>query len=62
MIIVKNQYEIEINFEAAAILMDDELREELHNDIAPCTEQEFFDAYCERHLVKYGEDWELAVG
>ena len=44
----------EIPYEAAVALMDDEIREEVHADIAPCTEQEFFDEYCKRHLEKYG--------
>lgn len=35
----------EINFEAAVSLMDDELREELNRELAPCTEQEFFEAF-----------------
>ena len=33
------------SFEAAKIFMDEEIRENLHGEIAPCTEQEFFTAY-----------------
>lgn len=44
----------EIPYEEAVALMDDEIREEVHADLAPCTEQEFFDEYCKRHLEKYG--------
>lgn len=45
---VINSYGTEINYNAAVELMDDELREEVHADLAPCTEQEFF-----------GETWEM---
>ena len=43
------------HLEACAVLMDDEIRERLHAEMAPCTEQEFMDAYCEAHLEKFGE-------
>lgn len=57
---VVNAFGVEINFDAAVSLMDDEIREDVHSDLAPCTEQEFFDAYCAAHLVKFGEDFEAA--
>lgn len=47
----------EVSMDAAVMLMDDEIREAIHSDIAPCTEQEFVDEYCKRHLEKYGEDF-----
>ena len=47
----------QVDFEAAVNLMDDDIREALHQSIAPCTEQEFFDAYCEAHEEKYGEEF-----
>ena len=50
----------EIDYEAAVQLMDDDIREELHAQLAPCTEQEFFTAYEAAHLAKYGEEWELS--
>lgn len=59
-ITVINQSGTEINFEAAVNLMDDDIREDLHREIAPCTEQEFFTAYEAAHLAKYGEEWELS--
>lgn len=34
-----------MDYEAAAQMMDDDLREELHGELAPCTEQQFFRAY-----------------
>lgn len=57
---VVNGYGYELDYDAAVNLMDDEIREELHMEIAPCTEQEFFDAYCKAHEGKFGEEWELA--
>lgn len=50
----------EIFYEAAISLMDDELREALHDELAPCTEQEFFTAYEKAHEAKFGEAWELS--
>jgi hypothetical protein len=50
----------EINFAAAVQMMDDEIREQLHEDLAPCTDQEFFTAYERAHAEKYGEEWELS--
>lgn len=57
---IKNEFGVEINFDAAVNCMDDEIREMLHEEIAPCTDQEFFDAYCKAHEDKFDEEWELA--
>ena len=57
---VTNEYGYKLDFDAAAMFMDDEIREELHMDMAPCGEQEFFDAYCKAHESKFGETWFLA--
>lgn len=43
--------------EAVANLMDEEIRESLHSQLAPCTEQEFVDAYCKAHEEKFGEEF-----
>lgn len=55
---VINQSGAEIDFDAAATLMDDDLREELaaqgYDD-----EQDFFSAYEAAHAAKFGE-WELS--
>ena len=48
-----------VNYDVAVALMDDDLREELHLDLAPCTEQEFLDAYAEAHKAKYGEEFHV---
>lgn len=46
-----------IDFDAAVNLMDDEIREELHQELAPCTHQEFIDAYAKRHRERFGEEF-----
>ena len=57
---VMNNYGTEIEWNTAVNLMDDDLREELSADLAPCTEQEFFEAYAKAHETKFCEEWELA--
>ena len=59
---VINKSGTQINYDAAVQLMDDEIREELHAQLAPCTEQEFFTAYEAAHAEKFGEEWELSKG
>jgi len=49
-----NEYGKEINYAVAENLMDDDLREEIHRELAPCSE------YAKRHEEKFGEVWELA--
>lgn len=50
----------EVDFDACVSLMDDEIREELHAEMAPCTEQEFLDAYVKRHAEKFdGEVFQI---
>lgn len=46
-------------FDAAVALMDDEIREDLHNKLAHCTEEEFLEAYIEAHYKKYGEKFTI---
>lgn len=59
MAIVKNHHGVEIDFDAAAVYMDYDICEDLHRELAPCTEQEFFEAYALRHAAKFGEEFEL---
>lgn len=47
----------EVDYDAAVNLMDNEIREELHSEIAPCTNQEFINAYIERHRQKFSEEF-----
>lgn len=56
---VQNKYGYVVDFETSVNYMDDEIRERLHREITPCTEQEFFSAYEIEHKKKFGEDWEL---
>lgn len=52
---VYNQYGVELDFEAAVQHMDTNIREEVHQLIAPCTDQQFFDRYCALHAQHYGK-------
>lgn len=56
---VTNQYGVEVNFDVAMNLMDDSIRESVHDNLAPCTEQEFFNCYCAIHNDIFGEEFEL---
>ena len=58
--IVVNTSGVEINFESAIELMDEDIREKLHSELVPCTEQEFFSAYEKAHEEKFGEPWLLS--
>ncbi len=56
--VMLNSYEVD--FDACVNLMDDDIREALHAEMAPCTEQEFLDAYVEAHAAKYdGEEFQI---
>lgn len=55
---VTNEYGVKVYYDAAVQMMDDETREEIHAEIAPCTDQEFFVAYAKAHEEKFGEEWE----
>lgn len=60
-ITVTNKSGKKIVWDAAVMLMDEDIREALHNEMAPCTEQEFFAAYEIAHEAKYGEEWGLST-
>ena len=51
-------YNDEVDFETLVNLMDDEIREKIHREIAPCTEQEFINAYIKEHEKKYDEKFQ----
>ena len=57
---VKNEYGVIIDYDIAVAFMDGDLREQIHGELAPCTNQEFFDEYAKRHEEKFSEIWELA--
>lgn len=52
----------QVDFEAAVNLMDDDLREELHDEMAPCSDQEFADAYAKAHEERFGEQFAPLCG
>lgn len=58
--VMVNPHGQQLDFEAALMNMDDDLREELHMALAPCSEAEFFAAYADAHRERFGEEWELA--
>lgn len=59
---VKNQLGEAIDCEAVVELMDTEICEEMHRELAPCSNQKFYDEYCKRHKEKYDEDFAPDVG
>lgn len=59
--VVINEFGVEIYYNVAVHLMDDELCKELDWSCAyDCPPQKFFDEYCIAHQKKFGEVWELA--
>ena len=38
-------------------LMDDDIREAVHADLAPCTEEDFLQEYRKRHFEKYHDEF-----
>ena len=53
-------YGTKIDYDFAVSIMDDDIREKLHNRMIPCTKQDFFSAYELEYLKKYDELWELS--
>lgn len=51
-------YNDKVDFETLVNLMDDEIREKIHKEIAPCTEQEFINRYIEEHEKKHNEKFQ----
>ena len=49
-----------VDYDTAVAMMDDEIREQISAELAPCSEQEFFSAYEIAHAEEYGEVWELS--
>lgn len=48
----------EVDYEVAEFYMDDEIRETIHAELAPCSDQEFIDAYIAKHAEKFdGEEF-----
>lgn len=45
------------DIDTIASYMDDEIREQVHSELAPCAAQKFVDRYCELHKEKFGEEF-----
>lgn len=60
--LVMNEQGEYVDFDAAMNIADKDLCEELHEMIAPCTEQEFFVEYAKLHEKKYGAGFVPYVG
>ena len=53
---VMNSWGLGIPFDTFIVYADDTIREFIHDHIDfSCTEQEFFDMYCEEHFDRFGE-------
>jgi hypothetical protein len=57
---VTNLNGIELDYDAAVNLMNNDLRERIANDGKEYTAQQFMRAYEIAHLKKFGEEWELS--
>lgn len=64
-ITVVNEWDYEIDYDAAVNIMDDEVREQVHMNFDFTDEpdevlaQRFFDQYAKAHEEKFGEPWVL---
>lgn len=47
------------NWEATTAMMDDDIREAIHAKLAPCTKEEFLNAYMEAHEEEFGEEFDI---
>lgn len=47
----------EYDWDTVVSCMNDDIREQIHREIAPCSNQEFFDAYVKAHREKFGEEF-----
>lgn len=45
--IFRNDFGVKLDLDVLADFMDDDIREQVHVELAPCTPKEFFDRYCE---------------
>ena len=46
-------------YEMAVSFMDDSIRERLHEELSPCTDEDFLEAYMEEHQKKYNEPFTI---
>jgi len=50
---------LSLDWETVTHYMDDDLREQIHSELAPCTNEEFLTRYTELHLEKFGEEFKV---
>jgi hypothetical protein len=50
--------ELQNRLDDIAVLMDDDIRERIHSELAPCTARAFLKAYDWAHSEKHGEDFD----
>lgn len=46
-------------FNEAVNMMDSEIREDLHKEISPCSDEKFLREYEKRHFDKYNEEFSI---
>jgi hypothetical protein len=56
---ITNEAGDEIDFDVAVQYMDDDVRERVHSDVAPCSEDAFWIAYCAAHRERFSEEFFL---
>lgn len=54
---VANKHGEELSFELVTQYMDNEIREYLHGELAPCQPQFFYIMYCKMHKSVKGEEF-----
>lgn len=57
---VVNEYGVKIYWNVAVSFMEQDICEAINHEIAPCSDQKFFNEYTKRYEQKYGEVWEFA--
>ena len=57
-ITIKNKHGQELDYEDVVEYMDDDIREYLHHQLAPCSAQHFYNEYCKMHKEIYNEDFD----
>jgi hypothetical protein len=56
-LVIKNKHGEPIEYEDAVDYMDDDIREYLHHQLAPCPPQYFYEEYCKLHKEIYNEEY-----
>lgn len=58
---VEEMYQLEngssFDWETIVNYMDDDLREEIHRELAPCKEEDFLSEYCKKHKERFNEQF-----